>query len=314
MALNPRRSPFSPLVLVLSAAFPLTACGGEASTAGAAAPGKPVVWAAAWPIWSWANRIGGDLIDLRCVLPAGADVESFEPERKTIAAIADAELVLLHGAELEHWAMHASLPLGIVVDACRPLTAELIKLPEGAAHSHGAGEHHVHDGHNPHVWLDPVLAQKQARAVHEGLLRILPEQRAALDGRLATLLADLEALDRECQALRFATDDVVVTTHPTWAYLGKRYGWPLAEAHFHAEKELDDAGLTELAVAAGDKRVRAVLFEVPVPEAAQKRIRELLGAPCIVIDPDVTRSGEQLTRDTGAVLRAGVAALAAAMN
>ena len=100
MALNPRRSPFSPLVLVLSAAFPLTACGGEASTAGAAAPGKPVVWAAAWPIWSWANRIGGDLIDLRCVLPAGADVESFEPERKTIAAIADAELVLLHGAEL----------------------------------------------------------------------------------------------------------------------------------------------------------------------------------------------------------------------
>lgn len=304
-----------PSVVLCSVLALLGACGGEEHPSTAPRGGsRPVVWATSWPVWSWAKRIGGDAIDLRCVLPADADVESFEPERKTIAAIADAELVVSNGAELEHWTMHASLPLGIVVDASRAFAKELLTLPTADAHAHGPGETHVHGGLNPHVWLDPVFAQQQARAVHEGLSRVLPAAQVQLDQGLQILITEFEGLDAQCRAIRFAPGELLVATHPTWAYLGKRYGWPIADAHAHANDGIDDAELASIVAAAADKRVRAVLVEDGTPEAGSKRILDALHAPVVVFDPDLGRGAGDLSRDTVLVLRAGVTALAEAMR
>jgi len=201
-----------------------------------------------------------------------------------------------------------------VVDASRAFTTELLTLPEADAHAHGPGETHVHGGLNPHVWLDPVFAQQQARAVHEGLSRVAPAAQVQLDQGLQILITELEGLDASCRAIRLAPGEVLVATHPTWAYLGKRYGWPIADAHAHADDGIDDAELASIVAAAADRRVRAVLVEDPTPEAGRKRVHDAVRAPVVVFDPDVGRGASDLARDTVAVLRSGVTALAEALR
>ena len=276
--------------------------------------GRPQVWTASWPIWSLTWRLAGDAAQLHCALPTDTDVEGFSPPRDVIAAMASGDLVLLSGAGLEAWTGRVSLPTGRVVDTSAGFADQFVDFPEQVSHSHGGGVAHAHEGTNPHVWLDPVLLERQARAIHEGLVRVLPDRKATLDGKLGELIEELRALDLELKGIALGPDDVLVASHPTWVYLARRYGWTLVDAHLHNDEAPDAENLAALVTAVGGRRVRAVLFEVVPIEAVRAALRGAVDAPCVAFDPDVRRSADDGVRDTIAVLRAGVASLRGALR
>ncbi len=49
------------------------------------------------------SQIGGDLIDLKVLLPPGSDPHSFQPAPKDLVSVADADLVFANGAGLEEF-------------------------------------------------------------------------------------------------------------------------------------------------------------------------------------------------------------------
>ena len=159
-------------------------------------------------------------IDRRLLLDPGADPATWQPSGAEIAGLATVDLIVANGAGFEAWTTAASLPASRLLSSADGLA--LVTLHH-APHAHGDGPRHAHAGPDPHTWLDPQRFSDQAGAVHDRLARLLPEHRAALDVNLATLRAELGALDADLQAAAPALRERgLAANHPSFTYLADR--------------------------------------------------------------------------------------------
>src|SRR3954470_20382881 len=105
-----------PLLAALVGALLLAACGGSSDNAEV----KPVtlsagqklrVVATTVQVTALAHEVGGDKIELKGIVPAGADAHEFEPIASDLAAIEQAHLILRNGIGLDDW-LDGSLKAG----------------------------------------------------------------------------------------------------------------------------------------------------------------------------------------------------------
>ena len=96
------------------------ACGpSESPVAGTekSPPGEKLsVYTVNYPLAYFAERIGGDLVEVSFPAPADADPANWSPDAGTVAAYQAADLILLNGAGYARWTARASLPLSTLVD------------------------------------------------------------------------------------------------------------------------------------------------------------------------------------------------------
>jgi len=116
---------------------------------------------------------------------------------------------------------------------------------EGEHHDETEGEHHGgeeqyeddHDGEgehdrgqlDPHVWVDPVLAQEMVDTIATGFAEIDPDNAETYEANAATYNERLTELDTQFQTL---VDDaerstVVLATHSSFAYVEARYDFDI---------------------------------------------------------------------------------------
>lgn len=88
----------------------------------------------------------------------------------------------------------------------------------------GAGEFH-----DPHVWVDPVLAQEVVEIIADGLAEVDPDNAELFADNAATYTDRLEAIDREFEELtaNAAHDIAVYVAHDSYQYVERRYGFEL---------------------------------------------------------------------------------------
>jgi zinc transport system substrate-binding protein len=181
------------IILVLLA-LGLAGCGGG----GRAATGTEQVVAAFYPLAFAAQQLGGPRVSVRNLTPAGVEPHDLEAKPSDVAAIRQANLVLLLGegfqAQLETAAGRGPKVLWLLD------TPGLRRLPNG----------------DPHVWLDPVRFALIVRRIGGALHR---------PGPTARLVAKLRALDADYRrGLARCARHEIVTSHEAFAYLGLRYG------------------------------------------------------------------------------------------
>ena len=222
-----------------------------------------------------------------------------------------ADLVVLNGADAERWVTKASLPAARVVDTCRELAAELIVTLKDVSHRHGPGGAHAHDGFDPHTWLDPVLATRQAKEVLRGLLRFLPRHEGALQARFDALAFELDAVDRSLRGLGTQPgDEVLFASHPAYDYLARRYGWRVVSFDLDPGEAPSEETLGRVAAQRGKTPGRFLMWESqPVAEA--EVAFERLGLTSIVVSPAETLDAapRQAGVDFLSVMKANVDAL-----
>jgi zinc transport system substrate-binding protein len=277
---------------LLFAALALSACGDRAK-APPAQPTRavPEVWTTFYPTTWMTRRIAGDLVKVVCPLPADEDPIFWQPPQEALQGYQAADLVVVNGAEFEKWVLTASLPSARLVDTAKAFEQELVRFETGQTHAHGGGAAHTHEGIDGHTWLDPVLAAQQARAIHAGLARILPAQRAALDAGLARLEKDLDALDKELAALGALPEGTwLYASHPAYNYPAKRYGWRVVNLDLDPEAMPDAAALADLAGRLKAKPGRHLLWEsTPLPAIAERLTKEA-GLTSLTVEPCETES------------------------
>jgi len=179
------------------------------------------------------------------LIPPGASPHIFEPPPSVVAKAAQARLFVFVGGGIEPWAGKLLKSLGTkdleVVEAVQgiPLIKEAGNHHGEAAeeehpqHQPGTGvekaqphhEGHNHEGGNPHVWLDPVLAQDICKRISAALIRLDPGHRQEYEARLQSYLQKLKDLDKEI-AGRVASFRLkeFVCFHPAFSYFARRYG------------------------------------------------------------------------------------------
>ena len=271
------------------------------------APGPLSVWVVNYPLQYFAERIGGDRVEVTFPAPREVDPASWSPDGDTVAGFQSADLVLLNGAGYSAWVDRASLYADRLVDTSRGFADRLIPIEGSATHQHGPAGAHTDAGFAFSVWLDPRLALEQARAIASAFAQARPQHAAEFERGLAALEVDLLDLDarlsRAAEALGSAP---VLFSHAVYPYLVARYGLRARSVHWEPDAEPEPAQWRELERLRADLPAGVMFWEAPPLAATSARLAKLgvesrLYSPCA----NVPAEGDWLR-----VMRANAEALA----
>jgi zinc transport system substrate-binding protein len=262
-----------------------------------AQPSKSMVVTSFYPLYEFARQVAGDRAEIMALVPAGVEPHDWEPTPQDLVLLRKARLFIYNGAGLEPWADKvlkdvASRDL-VVVRATAGLS--LMRVSHGhAEHDGKKASVHKEPGHardkgalDPHVWLDPVLAQSQLEMIRAGLAKADPGNATTYAENAKAYNAKLVALhDAYTKGLAQCARRDIVVTHAAFGYLAKRYQLnQVAIAGLAPEAEPSPADLAALVRIAKQKKVKYVFFETLVsPRLAESLAREV-GAQTLVLNP-----------------------------
>lgn len=298
------------LALLLAACKPSSEKQEASSSAGSApvpaSSGKPQVLVANYPLQYFAQRIGGDAVEVRFPAPKDEDPAFWQPDDAAIAAYQNASLIVMNGATYSKWADKVTLPESKVVDTSAAFANTLIPVTDVVTHSHGPGGEHSHSGIAFTTWIDFKQASLQAQAVHDALVKLVPAAKEAMDKNAEALMDELDTLDNRMMALsRRLVDQPLVASHPVYHYLARRYGMNLRSLLWEPQTVPDDQAMAELNALLATHRARWMIWEgEPAQESVQKL--QMVGLRSVVFDPcgNVPDSGDFMS-----VMEANVKAL-----
>lgn len=164
-----------------------------------------------------ARQIGGERVKVKSLLPANADPHDYEPSPDDVIAIEDADLVILHGLQLDTW-------VDPLVDAAQT-SAPVIVATEGIE-TIGSDEDGFSEG-DPHVWFDPMRVKTMVANIQSGLASVDGDGADLYQQRLDAYDGALDTLDRAIQEridLIPKERRVLVTNHDALEYYADRYG------------------------------------------------------------------------------------------
>ena len=270
-------------------------CGAAEDNAGASATPRIVT----------TTSILGDVIEdvvaddgsVDVLMPIGADPHDFALSARQAAALDDADLIVLSGLGFEAGladavveAEHAGVPVLRLGDDLDPLPLDGDEAHDDDAHDHGDLD--------PHWFTDPVRMADAAGLIADALVE-RTDVGTAVEGRAATVAADLLDLDREVRTILDPiepADRRMVTDHEVFAYFAQRYdltvagvlvpgGTTLAQTSPRAltgiVATLDDLDEPAVFVTAPSSRdlARALTDEVDGPVEVVTLFAESLGPP-----------------------------------
>lgn len=81
-----------------------------------------------------------------------------------------------------------------------------------------------HENHDPHIWLDPVLAQEQVNIIRDSLIKADPNGKDIYEKNAESFKKELQKLHEEYQdTLENAKNRIFVVQHQAFGYLAERY-------------------------------------------------------------------------------------------
>lgn len=278
---------------LVAASLLLTGCGDQSGgKVDKASGGQIKVVTTFYPMYEFTKQVGGDFVDVTLLVPGGTEPHDWEPTAKDVARIADADLFVYNGAGFEGWVENVLTNL----DGANVVPVEAskgIELIEGG-HDHDAHEagheaeaHGAEGGHDPHVWTDPVLVQKEVENIAAALSELDKDRAADYKKNADNYMAKLKALDEKYKADLAGTKiKEFVTAHESFAYLAKRYGLTQEPiSGLSPEQEPSAAQMAEIVAWAKEHQVKTIFFETLVsPKVAEAVAREM-GAKTAVLNP-----------------------------
>jgi zinc transport system substrate-binding protein len=255
------------------------------------------VYVVNYPLRYFAERIGGDLVEVRFPAPADADPAYWSPGPEVIAAYQQADLVLLNGADYAKWIRKVSMPTSKMVDTSGSFSDRLIELEEQATHSHGPEGEHAHGRLAFTTWLDITLAVEQARAVKDAFSAKLPDSKIEFANRFAELEKELLEIDKQLKGILSANSHrPIVFSHPVYQYFARRYGLNSKSVHWEPDETPTEPIWGEFKELLARHPARWMIWE-DEPTAETVAGLTKLGVGSVVFDPcgNVPASGDFLS-------------------
>jgi zinc transport system substrate-binding protein len=246
---------------------------------------RPLVFVSNYPLQYFVERIASPLVEIQSAATVSSDPAYWKPAAEDIAAIQEADLILLNGASYEKWLANVTVPQSKLIETSEGFSEKLIPLEETVTHSHGPAGEHEHEGTAFTTWLDLELAAAMARAVFNALGSLSPRHEATFGDRYAQLESDLAELDAEIEKIiSSAPETHVVFSHPVYQYFEKRYGIKGVSVHWEPDTVPDEGMWKEFRHILEHHPAKWMIWEgEPLEEVVDEL--ESLGVESIVFDP-----------------------------
>ncbi len=265
--------------------------------------GRTQIVVTSQPLLEMTQTLVGNHASTLLVVPKGMSSPDWSPTAEDARTMQQASLVLLSGAGYEPWKDRVSLPRSRVRDTAAGYYEQLIRIPDAVSHQHGPGGSHSHPGTVWATWLVPELCAAHLHQVSLNCIRLMPDQKQAIETAEAKLAAELNSLNAMILSIQAAAKDdplVVFSDAPHYQYLTQRLGWELRYLHWTVSGPLTDADHTELqellkseSDTAGAPNVRLFLLDSRQSVETEVFVRDL-GFTVIRIDLCETVSSESM--------------------
>lgn len=272
--------------------------------------GKIHIVASFYPLAHVASDIGGELVSVKTLVPAGIEPHDFEPSSRDFIEIGKANLLLYNGAGLEPWVKkwQASGFAGNVraIDMTLALREHDVLLAE----RNGAID--------PHFWLDPMIYQKEAEVVRDTLIVIDPQHQDLFRENAARFISKLLALDEHFKK-GLASCDLhnIIISHDAFGYLATRYGFSAtAIAGISPDEEPAPNVLARITMFARDKKVKFIFSETVASPKFSELIAREVGVATLILNPieSLTPNEVQLEEDYISIMEMNLNNLRKAMS
>ncbi len=234
--------------------------------------------------YEFTKNVGGDRIEVKNLVPSGAEPHDFEPSPADIRAIEEAQVFVYNGASMEPWVERV---LSVVRNRATLVVVEATKgLPLRKAEE----EDFEFD---PHVWTDPILAKEMIKNIRDGLIvadgagrSIYTENAQAYSAKLDALDAQINRGLRECRLRDF------IISHRFMDYFAARYNLTAHALSGLEPAEPTPQRLAELIRLGKEKNIKYIFAESADELRALAVLARELGAQILTLNTGHTLTDE----------------------
>ena len=237
------------------------------------------------------EAVGGDLVDVDSLARGTQNAHEVEIKPSLMLKLRRADVLVVNGLDLDNWVdllVHGANNPNVVrgsssvIDGSRGIP--VLEVPSTRV-DRSMGD--VHPLGNPHYTLDPGLAPTVTATILDGLGRVAPEHRSALDRNRQRFLGQVEdGMARWAKLLEPFKGQKVVVYHPQWIYFLRRFG--LVEDGWVEERPgipPSPGHLTRLVQRMKDDKVRVLIYAAWNDRALANRIAQEAGAKPVLLAP-----------------------------
>ena len=283
-------------ILLAISSIGLAACGSTSSPGSAATKSNKLdVVASFYPMADFAQKVGGDHVNVTNLVPAGTEPHEWEPSSSDIKAIQNSDVFIYNGADMEGWVDDTLASTDTSkTTVCK--ASDGIKL-RMAAEEGDSSEEHEHAGeHDPHVWLSPKNAKAELKNIEQALIKADPDNKADYQANYKKYAKKFDALDQKyADALSKTKGRSIVVSHEAYGYLCDEFGLTQEPiTGMDAEGEPDAQTMAKIVQFIKDNNVKTVFGEDLVSQKVAKTIADETGAACVQLNPVEGLTDKQL--------------------
>lgn len=241
-----------------------------------------------YPLFDFAQKIGGDYVHVINLVPAGVEPHDWNPKAGDIKNITEAQLFIYNGLGFEGWLNDVMSSMDTNVTKLQASEGiEYIRVQEDQEKE--ADEHAEEDNseYDPHVWLSPLSAITMAENIKNSLIGIAPEYRDQFEANYKILSDDLINLHRMYgETASKAKRKEFVVSHSAFAYLARDYELEqLAIMGLTPDAEPTPQDLMVITDFIKENNVTYILFEELVSPKLARTLAEDLNIETLVFNP-----------------------------
>lgn len=219
------------------------------------------------------KAVGGDMVEISTIIPAGTEPHDFEPKAQDLVALSAAQVFVYNGFGMETWVPDA-------VAAANNDALVVIEASKGATPITNTDEDEIaeHGQYDPHLWLSLKGAEIEAGNIKDGLVAADPDNADYYEANYADFAAQLESLFEEYNGkFEQTAKKSFVTGHAAFGYLCRDFGLSQNSVEdVFAEGEPSAQQLTELVDYCKQNGVTTIFAEeMASPEVSETLANEV---------------------------------------
>ncbi len=226
------------------------------------------------PVYLFTRGVTGD-IPVEILITPGGEVHDYQATPGNARTLAEGSILIKNGLGIEAFLEkliggNSQLKQIDASEGIEPISEE-----EDEEHKEG----------DPHVWLDPVLAQKQVANIRDGLIAADPANKETYGRNGDAYIAQLQELDREFAAkLAPVKGCKFMVFHDAFVYLAQRYGLEQIAILGTPEDNITPRHIQEVLMLAKANQVKVLLVELGVEDKRLEQIAKESGLPLETLD------------------------------
>jgi len=165
---------------------------------------KVVAIASFFPLYEFTKEIGKEKVDVTLLVPSGVEPHDWEPTIKDLQLMQQADVIIINGIGFENWIDN----IGSINSDVKVVDTSIgISILES----------------DPHIWLNPVMAQKQVENIVDSLSKVDPLNEKYYKQNGISYIKKLEELDNKISYELSSCKKDFIAFHDAFSYFANQY-------------------------------------------------------------------------------------------